>query len=67
MLWNDTDTLGRFSSIFNKGNNICDFLIVFMHTEALSRKGLLKMKEYTPTGRKFFHFRLWGVVGVAKV
>ena len=35
------DTLGRVS-IFYKGDNICDFLYVFLHTKPLLERGLSK-------------------------
>ena len=35
------DTLGRFSAIFYKGDNFCDFLFASLHINPLLRRGLL--------------------------
>ena len=35
------DALGRFSAILDKGDNVCDFLFVFMHTKPLLERCLL--------------------------
>ena len=44
------DTLGRFSVIVYRGDNFCDFLFAFIHTQQLRKGGLLKSK--------FFLFRV---------
>ena len=38
------DTLERFSIIFHKGDNFCNFLFTFLHTRPLLKRGLL-LKE----------------------
>ena len=35
------DTLGRFSAIFEKGDNFYDFLFALQHTKALLKRHLL--------------------------
>ena len=37
----EMDTLDRFSAIFHKGDNFCDFLFAFLSTNPLLKRGLL--------------------------
>ena len=35
------DTSGRFSVVFIKEDNFCDFMSAFLHTNSLLKRGLL--------------------------
>ena len=48
------DTLGRFSIIFNKGDNFFDFLIAFLHNKSLGKGSTLKGKNLLPKGANSF-------------
>ena len=52
------DTLGRFSSIFDKGDKFCDFLYAFLYSNPLLKGVYSKRKEFAPKGSKFFPFRV---------
>ena len=55
----ESDTLGRFSAIMYKGNNLSDFLFDFLQNQATSEKWVYsKRKEFAPPGSKFFPFRV---------
>ena len=52
------DMPGRFFAIFHKGNNFCDFLLVFLHTNPILKMVYSKRKEFAPHVSKFFPFRV---------
>ena len=52
------DTPGRFSAIFNMGDNFCDFLFGFLHTNPLLKRVHSNRKEFAPKGSKLFPFRV---------
>ena len=52
------DILGRFFCHFYKGDNFCDFLFAYLCTNPLLKGVFSKMKEFAPTGSKFFPFRV---------
>ena len=52
------DTVCRFSSIFNKGDNFCHVLFAFLHTNSLLKRVYSKRKEFALSGSKFFPFRV---------
>ena len=45
-----------FSTIFFKGDYLCDFLFASKHTKALLKRVYFKRKEFAPKGSKFFPF-----------
>ena len=49
------DIFGRFSVTFYKGDNFCDFLLIFLYTNPLLKKGsALKGKNLLPKGANSF-------------
>ena len=48
------DTHGRFSTIFNKGDNFCDLLFAVLHMVPLQRGPTLKGKNLLPVGANSF-------------
>ena len=55
------DSFGRFSLIFYKGENFCDFLFVFCSVSSqvpFLKGSTLKGKNLLPLGSKFFPFRV---------
>ena len=44
---------GRFSAIFDKVDNYCDFLITFLYTNPFLKRDLL-LKEFAPNWSKFY-------------
>ena len=49
------NTLGRFATILYKGDKFCNLL----HIKSIIKKGsIFKGKTFTPTGSKFFPFRV---------
>ena len=45
------DIVGRFSTIFHKGDNICDFLFDFLHTNSFLKNDLLYKEKNFFKGR----------------
>ena len=52
------DTLGKFSVIFNKGDNFCDIMLAFLYPNPLLKVVNSKRREFTPKGSKLFFFRV---------
>ena len=50
------DTLCRFSAIFCKGDDFCNFLFAFLYIKPPLKKVHSKRKEFAPFGSKFFPF-----------
>ena len=44
----ELDAPGRFSTILYKGNNFCDFLYAFLHTQSYWKRHTLKGKNLLP-------------------
>ena len=51
------DTLGKFSFIFERGDNLCDFCFI-VHQFSSVKGSSLKGKNLLPLGSKFFPFRV---------
>ena len=47
-------THGRFSALFYKGDNLCDFLFTILHTKPFLKRGLLKGNNVLPLRAKSF-------------
>ena len=52
--------LDRFPIIYYKGDNSCNFMFAFLHTNpiAFCKGDYSKQKEFAPMGNKFFSFRV---------
>ena len=50
------DTLGRFSFMFFKGDNFCDFLFAFLHSVPSEKGSTPRKNEFATNGRKFCSF-----------
>ena len=48
------DTHGRFSAIFYKEDNYCDFLFAFLHTKSVLKRVFSKKERMWPQGKQFF-------------
>ena len=46
-----------FSTMFSKGDNMCDFLVVYLADEVFSKCGLLLLERICFHVRKFLPFR----------
>ena len=52
-----TDTLDRFSIIFYKEDNSCDFLFVFLHTKSLRKHTYLNILKISPPKTESFQIK----------
>ena len=50
------DAFGRFSMIFCKGDNFCDFLFAFLNTKLFLKRGLLKKERICSQGEQILSF-----------
>ena len=46
------------SAMFYKGDNFCDLLCAFLHTEPLLKRGLFQKERICSLGSKFSSFRV---------
>ena len=51
------ETRGRFSLIFDKEDNLCDFLLAFLYIKPLLKRVYSKRKELTPFGETMKQYK----------
>ena len=52
------DTLGKFSAMFYKGDNYCDFTFAFLTSYPIWKRVYSERKEFAARGSKFLSFRV---------
>ena len=58
MIIKGTEYIWQIFHHFYKGDNFCDFMFAFLHITPHLNRAYFKRKEFPPTGRKFFPFKV---------